>query len=852
MRRSGLLIPSMAAVAALWGAVLPAVESDPPVIDGEEAVPEISQEERARALLDDLGHENELLRRGRAAAATYHFEQGQRAMEANDLPRAMQHLVRAVDYMPDNQEYRRLLEQARALAGMERSATGIHTDRLNEELRVRQQQLWVEILNRIEEGEAHIARGDYNQAEMTLEQARTRLENLPFADERREQHLRRVERLLSEAGQRRRQSDIDRQSVEAEQARQRAEERRRYELQLEEDSIDAMLRRALKARERRDYDKCILLCERVLRINRANAFAHGLIARARRERHRYLRQITADRWDQEHKLLSQHIRESLLPQLDYVVYSDDWHEIDARRRAPVYGFEREDEAWRGEIRRKLEQQLTIDFPELEIQEVIAFLQRNTDVNFVLDPQVIASGMAPPITMQVRDIRLANALDFIMLQTGLRYTLQDEAVFVTSPDRVRGEAFMKVYEIRDRMAGLTHFPGPDLTIPETGGQGDMIDIPEIEDGDAPTADDFIDIITTVVRPDSWNSPDVGIRELSGSLIVTQTSDVHDEIERLLRDLRTQQTVQINVKVRFLSVENAMLEEIGVNWRNFGPTGWPTPLAAGPNPQTPASAPPWWLGAYWRSNGPAPDHIVGAQLTNDLQDYHSNSGLTPTGGFTGEVQIFEDLEGFLGRMLITAVTQSRRGNITIQPDITLMSGQRSHISRLNSQSYIGDYTVVDDQYDPQVSVLSYGTVLDVMAIASADRKWITMTLRPTTTRVTAWRRFGSNLATFGGIDVVNTDSEGGQLDAMAGAYPMMIPEVEFKAVETSVTIPDGGSLLIAGFTDSVSARAHAGIPFLSHIPFLGRLFSSNGRAEREYKDLIYVTGEIIIFDEIEANL
>ena len=196
--------------------------------------------------------------------------------------------------------------------------------------------------------------------------------------------------------------------------------------------------------------------------------------------------------------------------------------------------------------------------------------------------------------------------------------------------------------------------------------------------------------------------------------------------------------------------------------------------------------------------------------------------------------------------------RRGNIVIAPDLTMMSGQRANLVRMNSQAYIADYDVVGFQYDPIVAVLSYGTVLDVHAIASADRKWITLTLRPSSSDVTAWRRFGGNSNSFGGIQVINTGADGQDLTAIANQFPLMIPELQYRSVRTTVTIPDGGSLLIAGMTNGFSARSHSGVPVLSHIPFLGRLFSSNGRSETEYKDLIYVTGNIIIFDEVEAQM
>ena len=73
-----------------------------------------------------------------------------------------------------------------------------------------------------------------------------------------------------------------------------------------------------------------------------------------------------------------------------------------------------------------------------------------------------------------------------------------------------------------------------------------------------------------------------------------------------------------------------------------------------------------------------------------------------------------------------------------------------------------------------------------------------------------------------------------------------------VQTSVTIPDGGTMLIAGLTNASSQRSHQGVPFLSHIPFLGRLFSGNGRSEVETKTVISVHGDIILFDELEKEL
>jgi general secretion pathway protein D len=152
---------------------------------------------------------------------------------------------------------------------------------------------------------------------------------------------------------------------------------------------------------------------------------------------------------------------------------------------------------------------------------------------------------------------------------------------------------------------------------------------------------------------------------------------------------------------------------------------------------------------------------------------------------------------------------------------------------------------------VSVLSYGTVLDVQAIASSDRRYITMTLRPQDARVGVWRRFGPAVEGFPGGPV---DRMGNGIAYIPGLleYPLMVPQMVYHAVQTTVTIPDGGALLIGGMNRSNVSRAHTGVPFLSHIPFLGRLFSSNGRTEQELKEFIYVSGDIILLEEIEERL
>ena len=795
-------------------------------------------------------------RQGAAAAANYYYDQGMKAMAEGRMDDAIRNLTIAVDWQPNETNYRKALDQAQAIAGVSRDPRTVQINRTADELNVKQQQLKVEATAKKDDGKRALDAGDFAEAERDFSLALTRLESLPYADPSREAEQREVEKLMGIARERRQEQELKDAASRNNQALDRQKSLRDIGLQIERDRIDAMLKRSQKARERRDYDDAILLCEQILKINRAEDRAHSLLIKCRRERHVYLRQITADRWDEEHKLLSESIRTAMLPQLELITYSPEWPEIDARRSAPVQGLEEQNETWRKVINSQLEQEVTLDFQDTDLVDVIDFLQRITSVNIVLDPQVIAAA-PPPVTLRVEAMKLRFVFDFIMKLTGLNYTLRDEAIFVSNAVGLRGDVFMKLYDIRDLTHAMASFPGPDLDIPEPGGVGSRL-LPPIEPETSPEINEFIEIISTVVSPATWTNEGVAIEEYNGSMVVTQTADVHKQIEDLLRTLRNQKGTQIHVKVKFLTIENSLLEEIGVNWQNFtnpgiqnvpstGMTGNSVtmpPLAPIPNS---APAAPQPRGAFWGN-----DNVVSAaNVNNSLMTYATANSLNDaSGGLTFKSQYWRVADDFYVSAILSAVEKTRRGNVTFEPDVTLFNGQQAHIVHINQQAYIADYDVNQGQYDPIVSTLSYGTVLDVQAIASADKKYITLTLRPTNARVTSWRRFGPPLpdgtGQIGGTPIDNTGV------GIADGNPLLIPELAYQSVRTSVTIPDGGSLMLAGMTNGESSRSHAGIPFLSHIPFLGRLFSSNGRVETELKTLILLQADVVIFEEIERKL
>ena len=871
-RNATTISVTMLALCASWACAdeAPAPTPPPPAPPSQGATPEERQ-----------AHDKQ------AAQASY--VEAMRARDEGRMDDAVRLIGQAVALEPDDQGYRKANDDIRAMAGVSPDIRSVTISHVTEELNVKQQQLWVEAEAKIEDGQRAMEAGAYAEAERDFQMASTRLETLPYSDERKAPEMRRVASLRQEAEDRKEKSDRLVAADRNNEAISRQRELRDMSLRIERDRIDAMLARAERARERRDYDEAILLCEQVLKINRAEERASGLLAKCRRERHVYMRMITADRWEEEHKLLSEDIRSSMLPQLEIVKYSTDWPELDARRSAPSRGAESEqNEAWRKVINDQLEQEIHVEFSETDLADVVAFLQKVTGVNIIVDPAV-AQATPPPVTLNVDKMTLKQVLDTIMRLTNLHYALRDEAIYISTGEGVKGDVTMKLYDVRDLTHGMQSFPGPELDIPEPGGSGAKL-LPPVEPESKPEVNDFIDIIKKVVTPDQWDKPGVSIEEFQGAMVVTQTTDVHRQVEQLLRELRNQRGTQIHVKVRFLEIENSALEEIGVDWNNYtGPRNPATPGAPPLPGQNPTAGQTNTIGAYY---GDAKNNtITAASLNNQLQPYQTQASLKYQNvqgnqGMLFQTQAWQVANNWYASALLHAIEEERKGNVVFEPDLTMFNGQQGHIVHMNQQSYIASYDVVQGQYQPIVTILSYGTVLDVQAIASADKKYITMTLRPTNAQIIEWRRFGPlNTSTFPGGPVVgggnpqgagNLGNNGGGVQggsgngngqvvnggnqgqnnatapAIAGENPLLIPELSYESVRTSVTIPDGGSLVIAGMTDAESARSHSGIPFLSHIPFLGRLFSTNGSQQTELKTLILVQADLVLFEEIEKNL
>ncbi len=513
----------------------------------------------------------------------------------------------------------------------------------------------------------------------------------------------------------------------------------------------------------------------------------------------------------------------------------------------------------------------------------------------------------------KSVSLKSALNLILAPLHLSYIIQDEVLRITSEQVRDGDVYAETYNVADLVIPIPNFvPSYNIGLPGAireahrvigqGGQfaNSMDNVPltvaannpgvgppstsasvlaqmgsmgmlggsngdgagNLAAGGASLADfdTLIELITSTIEPDTWE--EVGgpgsIEGFAGtlSLVVSQTQDVHERIVDLLEQLRRLQDLQVTIEVRFIILNDDFFERIGIDFdfnidTNTGLTRSQVEAVPyeGPNVVVgldPLGAPTVDLSIPWNNR--------------------SNSGTRPVfGGFTPDAAttvgfaILSDIEAFF---LIEASQGDTRSNVLQAPKVTLFNGQQAFVSDTSQRPFVtsvipvvGDFAAA---HQPVVTVLSEGTSLSVQAVVSQDRRFIRLTLVPFFSQIGDVDTFTFNGTTTSdtGTTAVDPADETGrvtnnQRTATSGTT-VQLPTFSFTTVNTTVSVPDGGTILLGGIKRLSEGRNELGVPMLSKLPYINRLFTNVGIGRETQSLMMMVTPRIIIQEEEEDKL
>ena len=290
-------------------------------------------------------------------------------------------------------------------------------------------------------------------------------------------------------------------------------------------------------------------------------------------------------------------------------------------------------------------------------------------------------------------------------------------------------------------------------------------------------------------------------------------------------------QVMLRVRIVEMERSIVRQMGVNLsgtQNFGEfDNFDAPI---------------WVQSTDDDGNPLFDYLGNQVLENvNPGRYQSNSsfGTTNTfgiagqalGGLAASVGTQNLVEGVVQSSLSATLNALERVGLVrtlAEPNITAISGESAQFLAG------GEFPVPvgrDEEGALAIEFKPFGVGLGFTPVVLSEGR---ISLR-VSTEVSDLSTDGAT--TIGATSIINDD---GSITTVGGTT---IPGLTVNRAETSVEMPSGGSLVIAGLIKEETRQALDGVPGVERLPVLGSLFRSRDFANNETELVVIITPYLV---------
>lgn len=386
------------------------------------------------------------------------------------------------------------------------------------------------------------------------------------------------------------------------------------------------------------------------------------------------------------------------------------------------------------------------------------------------------------------------------------------------------------------------------------------------------DMLIKLITNTVAPQSWaevgGAGTIDYMPIGMALVINQTPDVQEQVQDLLDALRRLQDLEVAVEVRIITLAETFFERVGLDFalnlktdhntrqyepqlvtNNFKQAGQvndfsPRNFLAGIKPGGIAGNSEQF--GTFTSDLDIPIRSSSFQYAIPPFAYPNNPGFN--GGLSMGLAFLNDIQVY---MFMEAAQGDRRTNVMSAPKLTLFNGQTSTINVNDQQFFVTNVNVVgfggQIVFVPINQPVPLGVSLAIQAVVSADRRFVRLNLAPTLSNLAS-----ATVPLFPVTTFITPVFEGGaQGQPIPFTQFIQQPQISSVQIQTTVSIPDGGTVILGGLKTLSEGRNEFGPPVLSKIPYVDRLFKNVGYGREAQSLLLMVTPRIIINSEEEEK-
>jgi RNA polymerase sigma-70 factor (ECF subfamily) len=173
-----------------------------------------------------------------------------------------------------------------------------------------------------------------------------------------------------------------------------------------------------------------------------------------------------------------------------------------------------------EVEKKLNAKISVKFQDTNFEDALVELRENTGINIIVDKRALAEAglnLNIPVTLHLQGVSRKTVLKHILREAGLTYSIDDGILIVTTPQA--DKLVRRVYPVQDLVIQF---------------------MPEVMENGERAVPDLVRVILKTVEPQSWSEAggrgSVEYFHDGRSIVVTQTSEIQDEIRELLEELR----------------------------------------------------------------------------------------------------------------------------------------------------------------------------------------------------------------------------------------------------------------------------------------------------------------------------
>ncbi len=487
--------------------------------------------------------------------------------------------------------------------------------------------------------------------------------------------------------------------------------------------------------------------------------------------------------------------------------------------------------------------VTLDFKEADINNVLKIISYKSGVNIVTTPDVIGN-----VSVRLTDVPWEMALDVILKTYGFGYQKQGNVILVTKIENVAKIAseeslqteiitlkFLDAQDAQKILIPLLSTRGQISVLYSRGQKGweftplviggkEVASTQAKEKETKPMSETIIyEKTVTGTTANIERKFDPAIK--SKVLIITDTASTLDKIRNVILPKIDIKPKQVLIETKIIEVNRNTLKDIGFDW-GLGGAGSATTNtilfndisngrklgghAAGTlNPATGTSY-------------PTPS-VFGPSTTNILGYHPYNAGAE---------FIFQKLTGTKFEAVIHALEDNADTNTLSAPSILTLDNQEASMFIGYHTPILGSYvTAGTTTTGPTVTQnLDYyqgiGIRLNVVPQVS-EEGYINLIIYPSITSSTA------------NVTATNTAGTSPNQTTTTTSYPI----IDVREAQTQVLLRDGETVVIGGLLKDVKSKEFIGIPFLSKLPWVGKFFGRETNDTQKIDLLIFITAKII---------